>query len=315
MNIEKIHRGNYEEFFLLYVDNELSAAEKNIVDAFVEIHPDLKIELDMLMDTKLQTEPISFDQKELLLKNDETLEEWQLLSIDNELNETQQLALERTLASDANASVQFEWLKKTKLPQEEIIYPYKEQLYKRSASVVMMRWLIPAAAAVLIGVSLFKPLAETENPKAPVITIAESKNTTVTKEEPIRITENSITQGQKTVQSAIEKSSPISEVATPEEEISISDVQTEKPIALLPKSSETLAGPIIATTVAEKTMIDAIPVQTDYASDALMQNIIEEEQDQPKKGLRGIIRKASRIYNKITQPDEDKPLFHFARLK
>ena len=315
MNIEKIHRGNYEEFFLLYVDNELSAAEKNMVDAFVEIHPDLKIELNMLMDTKLQTESISFGQKELLLKNDETLEEWQLLSIDNELSEKQQIELERSLASDANASVQFEWLKKTKLPQEEIIYPYKEKLYKRSESVVMMRWLIPAAAAVLIGVFLFNPLAETENSTAPVITIAENKNTTVTKEEPVRITETSITQESKTVQSGIEKSSPITEVTKPKDEISIADVPDEKPIAILPKPSETLSDPIVATTVAEKTTIAAIPVQTDYASDALMQNIIEEEQEQPKKGLRGIIRKASRIYNKITQPDEDKPLIHFARLK
>ena len=50
----KIDRFNYEEFFLLYVDNELSAAERKQVEAFVEQHPDLEEELMMLKQSQLK---------------------------------------------------------------------------------------------------------------------------------------------------------------------------------------------------------------------------------------------------------------------
>jgi hypothetical protein len=41
-NIMVLTRDNYEEYFLLYVDEELSLEQKAAVDAFVQLHPDLK---------------------------------------------------------------------------------------------------------------------------------------------------------------------------------------------------------------------------------------------------------------------------------
>ena len=37
-----ITRYNYETYFFLYADNELSEQEKKLVEAFAEQHPDLK---------------------------------------------------------------------------------------------------------------------------------------------------------------------------------------------------------------------------------------------------------------------------------
>ena len=51
-----INRNTYEEFFLLYVDNELSQAERRQVEAFIEENPDLRPELDMLHDVVLRPE-------------------------------------------------------------------------------------------------------------------------------------------------------------------------------------------------------------------------------------------------------------------
>src|SRR6185503_18954160 len=43
-----INRDNYEEYFLLYADNELSEQEKNAVEDFVKQYPDLEEELSVI---------------------------------------------------------------------------------------------------------------------------------------------------------------------------------------------------------------------------------------------------------------------------
>ena len=67
-----INRHNYESFFLMYVDNELSAAEKNGVAIFIEQNPDLKPELELLQQSILKPESIVFNSKKssvLVLSN------------------------------------------------------------------------------------------------------------------------------------------------------------------------------------------------------------------------------------------------------
>jgi len=43
-----INKDNYEEYFLLYADNELSEVEMNNVEDFVKQHPELEEELLMI---------------------------------------------------------------------------------------------------------------------------------------------------------------------------------------------------------------------------------------------------------------------------
>ena len=68
--MQTINRNNYEEFFLLYVDGELDAAQQHTVENFVQQNPDLAVELEMLLHTKLTPESISFDNKEGLLRTE-----------------------------------------------------------------------------------------------------------------------------------------------------------------------------------------------------------------------------------------------------
>jgi hypothetical protein len=88
-----INRHNYEEYFILYMDNELGSEERQQVELFVQQNPDLKEELELLLQSKLTPEPhIIFENKDELLHTAENsaismsnYEEWLMLYMDNEL--------------------------------------------------------------------------------------------------------------------------------------------------------------------------------------------------------------------------------------
>ena len=65
-----INRHNYETFFLLYADNELSASERKAVELFVQENADLETELHSILETKLPEEIIKFTGKGQLYKNE-----------------------------------------------------------------------------------------------------------------------------------------------------------------------------------------------------------------------------------------------------
>ncbi len=147
-----INRNNYEEFFLLYVDNELSAAERLAVEQFVAEHTDLKEELSMLQQTVLSLPSLSFDDKELLMKPDAVMQESLLLLLDGELKGEEKSAAESLISSDKSAADEWAILQQTKLPDEQIIFENKASLYHREpAKLVSIRWWRVAAAAMLIG--------------------------------------------------------------------------------------------------------------------------------------------------------------------
>jgi len=160
-----INRHNYEEFFLLYIDGELSATEQQAVDAFVDQHPDLKEELVMLQQTKLLPEDaLVFSDKSSLFKNigEETVnsanyEEKFLLYVDEELGNTEKAAVETFVLQHPQFQDAFTLLKQTRLEQEVIPHPNKAELYRKEEEekpVIYLRWWRIAAAAVVIGLGV-----------------------------------------------------------------------------------------------------------------------------------------------------------------
>src|SRR5688572_32596288 len=84
-----ITTSNYEAYFVLYVDNELSAEERAAVENFVLQYPELKTELDLLLSTKISAEEVTMEGKELLFSQSmkqSVIDESLLLYIDDELS-------------------------------------------------------------------------------------------------------------------------------------------------------------------------------------------------------------------------------------
>jgi hypothetical protein len=159
-----INRHNYEEYFILYMDNELSSAERRMVETFVQHHPDLKEELDILLQSKFTPDhSVVFENKNDLLKITEenaitisNYEEWLSLYIDDELTKEQKAEVEMLAAAHPQIQTELLLLQKTKLQPDTIIFPDKNLLYRRSEKVRLIRmqwWRVAAAAILLLAIS------------------------------------------------------------------------------------------------------------------------------------------------------------------
>jgi len=113
-----INLSNYEDWFLLYADGELTVAEQETVLQFVEAHPGLKEELDLLMSMRFHPE------NEIKLNDTSTIKA-------EYFNE-----LETKYRFDPDLNVQF---------------PDKQSLYKRAAAPVIsiFRYAAVAASAIV----------------------------------------------------------------------------------------------------------------------------------------------------------------------
>ncbi len=157
----EINRHNYETYFLLWIDRELSIQEQKDVEQFIDINPDLAIELALLQDAKLPMEDsLIYSNKESLLKIESlalslsTYEDYFLLYIDNELSSKEKQEVELFVLQHPALQAEFLLLQKTILTQEKIVFANKEFLYKKEEDekpVIYFNWRRLAIAAAVVG--------------------------------------------------------------------------------------------------------------------------------------------------------------------
>ena len=153
-----ITRDNYEEFFLLYVDNELPEDKRRLVERWVADNPDLEEEWQALLQCRLDPEAderVVFTNKEALLKRGEDhYEENLLLYIDGELDEKGRRAVEELARLDASKQQELERLRLTvSVADPAVVFPDKESLYRKPSGrrIVLAAWWRIAAAAIVLG--------------------------------------------------------------------------------------------------------------------------------------------------------------------
>src|SRR6187551_7825 len=175
-----INRHNYEECFILYWDNELSASQKQAVENFVKENQDLQEEFNILGQTRFVPDNnIQLEKKEFLLNNsfiNITNYEEQLLNyIDDEVTADQRKEIERFAGQYSVVKQELALLQKTKLqPEAEVVFPDKSILYRREEKVrvISMTWFRVAVAAAIIliaGFATFRLINANKNGDAPPV--------------------------------------------------------------------------------------------------------------------------------------------------
>ena len=157
-----INRYNYEEYFLLYIDNELSLAARRELESFVEMNADLQKELHLLQQSTLKPDKnIVFNDKRALLRltsdeqgiNTSNYEQFFICYLDDELSRHEKSAVEQFIYRHPEFQGEFELIQQLRLlPDSSVKCPDKKGLYRfeKEQPVMLPWWRLAAAAIVLL---------------------------------------------------------------------------------------------------------------------------------------------------------------------
>jgi anti-sigma factor RsiW len=159
----KINLKNYEEYFVRYIDDELSHEEANEVTRFLHEHPELKQELEAFRSVILPVEnEIRFDSKQSFKKGITTAncDEYFVRKIEGQLSIDEERELAQFLQFNPQFHRDLKAFEATKLVGDNsIVFPNKRSLKKRDGRVIPIgiRYLASAAlAASLLVIFMIK---------------------------------------------------------------------------------------------------------------------------------------------------------------
>ncbi len=160
-----INRNNYEEYFILYADNELTNLQKKEVDRFVEINKDLQQEFNMFqMTVQSADEEISFSLKNSLYKesglfiDENNYEEKFILYHDAELDKDEENKVKEFVSNNPQFLSEFNLFTQSKLiADEHIVFTKKDLLLKNESEgkVVPLIYWRALAAATIAGLGIW----------------------------------------------------------------------------------------------------------------------------------------------------------------
>lgn len=330
-----INRHNYEEFFLLYVDNELTAGQQKIVDAFVASNPDLRQEFELIQQSTFTTDAKldeGFIQSLLKPVADESSisEEQLLLYVDDELNAAQKEAVEKELLSNVSLQKELQWLRRSKATADtSIVFPDKSLLYKQAAparvfymSTVAKRWAAAAAVILLLGSAMWLMLDKPADPVAPIAltptVTAPKQQTAPAATQPNEVKTEQVTTIQPAVanntagkkEAAIQQQNNIAKTDTEkqqqinnptQETTTIAKVETHETVN--PENNSTAASNKIETPTVQPITSTANTISyASYNNDSNIEDeqILFNEERQRRSGLTGFVKKAKRMFERKT---------------
>ncbi len=167
-----ITRNNYEEFFLDYIEGEISAANKTALEAFLVLHPDLKAELDEMMDMDFSCDKASVEINSDALKTipfQTNFDDFCIAHLEGDLNDYENLNFENYIAKNPNKAKELALYYQTKIEADkDLIYTNKKNLKRRNKTAIIKQFVyttLSAAASVALLFSVWNSELEKQEPQ------------------------------------------------------------------------------------------------------------------------------------------------------
>ncbi|MBL0330922.1 MAG: hypothetical protein IPP64_16305 [Bacteroidetes bacterium] len=146
---------NREEYFIRSIENTLTPAEKNLLDAFIKQHPQFLKELELFQKTRVPADTtIVFENKEALQKS--TADDLLIASMEGLLTKQENIFLNQQLAVDAEMQHNYSLYKQTKLVADTtIVFENKEELKREERKIIPFYFYVAAAASIALLIGMF----------------------------------------------------------------------------------------------------------------------------------------------------------------
>ncbi|MCW3462238.1 anti-sigma factor family protein [Chitinophaga nivalis] len=175
-----INISNYESYLLSFIDKELNGEELAALELFLQKHPQIRQELELLESTCLMPdEQIVFDNKAALYKSTafrlSAADETRLLDyIDGELHTAAELELQEYLRQHPAAQKELALFQAAKLqPDTSVVFEHKAGLYRheqrKPAAVYRLIGWGATAAAIIAGLIIWLQPAGRQTHQEPLV--------------------------------------------------------------------------------------------------------------------------------------------------
>jgi hypothetical protein len=353
-----ITRDNYEEYFVMYIDDELNGAARKAVEEFVQQNPDLEEELVMLQQSILRPdERIVFEEKETLLRNttardlvnEDNYEEYFVLYGDDELTNEEKDLVEQFVYKHPQYQEDFELIQQVKLvPDNAITFSDKAYLFRTEEDdnklVAFPWWHISAAAIALLVLGTFgwyvyvnshpkagnqvavtnvQPSEKNIEPNNIAKIDSNTSQTTVAQNAPSEKPGEAVVDSQQQVQQKAVTVNHKKNISAPRNIQVAQNVQPENDQPMKKQDEPTeikgrpvqiavvrsYATPAINSNIIQKHRTEILPVATaavnvspEDANNEASTYVLNSPNKTP---LRGFFRKVSRVVDRVTSPDEN----------
>lgn len=327
-----ITRDNYQEYFLLYVDNELPTAERSHVERFVAENPDLQDEWESLLMTVIRPEKnegMPFKHSLMRSSLDEhNYTEYFLSYVDGELNEEDRDRVAAFLQLHPSKQKELDTLYLTvSQPDPAIVFQDKDLLYKKEdrRRIVFLYRFAAGAAAVVLALITMLILEQHHQKNGPAIAEKPVKKSspavTPSTPAPLYTTEEEQTEEQKKPVVAKKQDKPAPTPKTsPVAPIQKIEQEEEHPIAVAAtvpekeKTTETATTATTATTASAPLIAQQVNIPKEQSNFATQALLAQEDNDKTiaaaadpaspnKSKLRGLFRKVARTFGKTADRD------------
>lgn len=177
----KITRNNYEAYFIDYLEGNL---DETLVDDFLEFlreNQDLKEELALFNPVAIEPEEITFSNKKSLYKSkfdaESEFNRAAIAQMEGDISETEKEEFEKYLSAHPEKEKEVLLFAKTRLlPDESVLFPSKNKLYKPTTGRKVLMWGMRIAAVLLLALAIYSVLDQSPENKFPELNVAELKS-------------------------------------------------------------------------------------------------------------------------------------------